>query len=124
MAKSFNTNVATNWISQDIQAAAQTETKEVTAEKTTETVEKTDKTAEKSSAAKETSKKETAEKKEPAAKKAKSEGVTLTFVAKEKKTVLKSFLLTETNCSKLQALAKKNGLSLNSCLNQILEQVL
>lgn len=114
MAKSFNTNVAEAWISTDIKSASEVkEVKEPESKK--ESVKKEPEEQ------KETEKKET-EKKE--ARKAKSETTQINIVSAAKKTKAASFLLTESNHSKLVSLAKKNGISVNSCLNQILEQVL
>ncbi|MCQ2591720.1 MAG: hypothetical protein MJ188_02960 [Treponema sp.] len=120
MAKSFNTNVATAWITKDIVHSEEVQADSAVSKKveSDETEKKSDEMDKKTGQKKESS----YISKEP--KKAKQESSGFTIVGKEKKTRTTSFLLTESNYTKLSALAKKNGISVNSCLNQILEQIL
>jgi len=116
--KSFNTNVAMNWVSADIQSAtAPAEEVKTPAEtKVEETV--TEQKQEKEDG------KKTVTKKETSPKKARTETQAFTIVGKELKKRQTSLLLKESTYNKLEALSKKNGISVNSCINQILEQVL
>ncbi len=110
MGKEFNTNVSMNWISTDIKHEA---AKTVTPAAEPEQVEsKSENTS--------TEKKPST----PKEKKPKTESQPFTIVGKELKTRQTSLLLKESTYSKLESLAKKNGISVNSCINQILEQVL
>lgn len=111
MAKNFNTNVAMNWLGTDIEQANNMSGVQSKAETPAVEVES----------------KKTVTKKESSAspvKKAKSETAPFTIVGKELKKRQTSLLLKESTYSKLEALSKKNGISVNSCINQILEQVL
>ncbi len=105
--KNFDTNVATAWISSDI---SNSEKKTETSEKeVTEQVKHTP----------------AAEKKEsPSREKRTKAEQPFTIIGKETKSRRTSILLTESVYSKLESLSRKNGISVNSCINQILEQVL
>lgn len=110
MSKSFDTNIAATWITQDINHVN-------TVSETASAPEKKEDSAE----AKKTVKKETS-----TAKKTKTaeERVGLKIQGSEKKTHQTSILLKESIFVKLESISKKNNISINNCINQILEQVL
>ncbi len=110
MSKSFDTNIAATWITQDINHV------NTVAENTSQ--------AEKKEEAAET--KKTVKKETTTAKKTKTteERVGLKIQGSEKKTHQTSILLKESIFVKLESISKKNNISINNCINQILEQVL
>lgn len=117
-AKKFDTNVAMSWISSDIQESQKVE---VPAEEKKEPVKEAAPKEVKDESKKTVTKKEPAATKEP---KKQKENQLFTIVGKELKKRQTSLLLKESTYMKLEALSKKNGISVNSCINQILEQVL
>lgn len=125
MAKKFNTNVAEAWISKDINSFNETGTNQEEVKIESVSVpEEIVKEVSKKTVEKKPVEKKSSEKTEKTSRKSKPETLSINIVGKEKKTKLTSFLLTESNYNKLANLAKKNGISVNGCLNQILEQVL
>lgn len=144
MAKNFGNavNVANNWFSNDKTVYADAGKAEETPVENTkgkETVAKSsiineepakDEVQEEVAVAaeeteKKVSKKSVTKKESAPVKKAKTESNQLfTIIGQERKTRQTSLLLKESTYTKLEALSKQNGISVNSCINQILEQVL
>ena len=140
MAKNFGkaVNVANTWFTGDKTPYSQTETtqeKQSEKESGKETVAKSsiindefqnsDEKEISDESEKKIGKKSVTKKDSASVKKVKSESNQLfTIVGQERKTRQTSLLLKESTYTKLEALSKQNGISINSCINQILEQVL
>ena len=114
MGKSFDTNVAAAWITTDINHASSiSEESPQPSQKETESAE-----------TKKTVKKETSSAAKEKKAKAADEKPGLKIQGSEKKTHQTSILLKESIFAKLESISKKNNISINNCINQILEQVL
>lgn len=120
--KQFNTNVATEWFTKDVNGTSQNKTtkvqdskKEVSQSHVEETSAQDDQEPEEVVEEKRTYKKSA---------KPKAEAKFVLSPARELKSRRTSVLLKTSIYEKIEKLAKNNNTSFNDCLNQILEQVL
>ena len=120
--KQFNTNVATEWFTKDVNGTSQNKTtkvqdskKEVSQSQVEETSAQDEQEAEEVVEEKRTYKKSA---------KPKAEAKFVLSPARELKSRRTSVLLKTSIYEKIEKLAKNNNTSFNDCLNQILEQVL
>lgn len=120
--KQFNTNVATEWFTKDVNGTSQNKTtkvqdskKEVSQSQVEETSAQDDQEPEEVVEEKRTYKKSA---------KPKAEAKFVLSPARELKSRRTSVLLKTSIYEKIEKLAKNNNTSFNDCLNQILEQVL
>lgn len=120
--KQFNTNVATEWFTKDVNGTSQNKTTKVQDSKK----EVSQSQVEETSAQDEQEPEEVVEEKRTYKKSAKpkAEAKFVLSPARELKSRRTSVLLKTSIYEKIEKLAKNNNTSFNDCLNQILEQVL
>lgn len=120
--KQFNTNVATEWFTKDVNGTSQNKTTKVQDSKK----EVSQSQVEETSAQEEQETEEVVEEKRTYKKSAKpkAEAKFVLSPARELKSRRTSVLLKTSIYEKIEKLAKNNNTSFNDCLNQILEQVL